>query len=73
MNISQIKPYHQNLHQPRPVHVTEDRDNKWKVDHFVESCLKNRELEYLIHWKGYDDSDHMWEPKSNLGNVKDAI
>ena len=37
------------------------------------SRLKNKKLEYLIHWRSYDDSDHMWEPKSNLGNAKDAI
>ena len=61
-------PYH-----PGPVHMTEDRDNEWEVDHIVDSCLKNKKLEYLVHWRGYDDSDHMQEPKSNLGNMKDAI
>ena len=39
----------------------------------MDSHLKNKKLEYLVHWKGYDDLDRMWEPKSNLGNVKDAI
>ena len=63
----------QTPYQPGPVHVTENRDNEWKVDHIVDSCLKNKRLEYLVHWKGYDDSDHTWEPKSNLGNTKDAI
>ena len=58
-------PYHPGL-----VHVTEDRDNKWEVDHIMDSRLKNKKLEYLIHWKGYDNLDHMWEPKSNLGNAK---
>ena len=63
----------QNPYQPGLVHVTEDRDNKWEVDHIVDSCLKNKKLEYLIHWRGYDDLDHTWEPKSNLGNAKDTI
>ena len=53
--------------------MTQDRDNKWEVDHIVDSHLKNKKLEYLIYWRGYDDSDHMWEPKSNLRNAKDAI
>ena len=39
----------------------------------MDSHLKNKKLKYLIHWKGYDDSDCMWEPKSHLGNVKDTI
>ena len=78
VNISQVKPYvgpmkGQTPYQPRPVHVTEDRDNKWEVDHIMDSHLKNKKLEYLIHWRGYDDSDCMWESKSNLGNVKDTI
>ena len=55
------------------VHMTKDRDNKWKVDYIVDSCLKRKKLEYLVHWKGYDNSDHTWEPKSNLRNAKDAI
>ena len=55
------------------MHVTEDRDNKWKVDHIVDSCLKNKKLEYLIHWKSYDNLDYIWASKSNLGNMKAAL
>ena len=78
VNISWIKPYlgpmeGQILYQPRLVHVTKDRDNEWEVDHIVDSRLKNKKLEYLIHWRGYDDSDCTWEPKSNLRNAKDTI
>ena len=78
VNISQVKPYlgpmeGQTPYRPGPVHMTEDRDNEWEVDHIVDSSLKNKKLEYLVHWRGYDDLDHMWEPKSNLGNAKDAI
>ena len=78
VNISWVKPYlgpmeGQTPYCPRPVHVTEDRDNEWEVDHIVDSRLKNKKLEYLVHWKGYDDSDCTWEPKSNLGIAKDAI
>ena len=47
VNMSQIKPYHgsmegQNPHQPRPVNMTKDWDNKWEVDHIVDSHLKNK-------------------------------
>ena len=78
INVSQVKPYlgpmeGQTPYQPRLVHMTEDRDNEWEVDHIVDSHLKHKKLKYLIHWKGYDDSDCMWGPKSNLGNAKDAI
>ena len=63
----------QNPYQPGPVHITEDRDNEWEVDHIIDSHLKNKKLKYLVHQRGYDDLDCMWEPKSNLRNAKDAI
>ena len=63
----------QTPYRPGPVHMTEDRDNEWEVDHIVDSRLKIKKLKYLVHWRGYDDSDCTWEPKSNLGNAKDAI
>ena len=77
-NISWIKLYHEHMegqtsYQLRLVHMTGDRDNEWEVDYIVDSHLKRRKLKYLIHWRGYDNTDHMWEPKSNLGNAQDAI
>ena len=56
VNISWIKPYlgpmeGQIPYWPRPVHVTEDRDNEWEVDHIVDSHLKNKKLEYLRNAK----------------------
>ena len=63
----------QNLYRPRLVHMTENRDNEWEMDYIMDSQLKNKKLEYLIHWKGYDDSDCTWKPKSNLKNAKDTI
>ena len=78
VNVSWVKLYlgpveGQNPYHPGLVHMTEDRDNEWEVDHIVDSHLKNKKLEYLIHWRGYDNSDCTWEPKTNLRNAKDAI
>ena len=78
VNGSQVKPYRDRLegqvsNRPGPVHVTEDRDNEWEVDRIIDSRYKNKKLEFLIHWKGYDDTDHTWEPKSNLSNAKEAL
>ena len=78
VNISWVKPYRDHLegqpsHRPGPVHVTEDRDNKWEVDQIIDSQYKNKKLEFLVHWKGYDDRDYTWELKGNHGNVKEAL
>ena len=45
VNISWVKPYlgpmeGQTPYQPGLVHMTEDRDNEWEVDHIVDSHLK---------------------------------
>ena len=78
VNVSWVKPYRdclegQPLHRPGPVNVTEDRDNEWEVDRIINSHYKNRKLEFLVYWKGYDDMDRTWEPKTNLGNTKEAL
>ena len=78
VNISWVKPYCDRLegqpsHQLGPVNVTEDKDNEWEVDQTIDSRYKNKKLEFLVHWKGYDNMDRTWEPKANLGNTKEAL
>ena len=78
VNVSRVKPYCDRLegqpsHQPGPINVTADKDNEWEVDQIINSRYKNKKLEFLVHWKGYDNTDHTWEPKSNLRNTKEAL
>ena len=78
VNISCIKPYHDHLPgqpvtAPGPSTVTEDRDEEYEVDYVVDSQYKGKRLEYLVHWRGWSDTDRTWEPLSNLGNATDAV
>ena len=78
VNISHIKPYHDHLpgqpvSAPGPSNVTEDREEEYEVESVVDSRYKGKRLEYLVHWKGWSDTDRTWEPLSNLGNAADAI
>ena len=43
------------------------------MDYIVDSRYKGKHLEYLVHWKGWLDTDHTWEPLGNLGNAADAV
>ena len=70
INISCVKPYHdclpgQPVSAPGPSNVTEDRDKEYEVDYVVDSWYKGKHLEYLVHWRGWSDTDRTWEPVSN--------
>ncbi|KIM53610.1 hypothetical protein SCLCIDRAFT_138621 [Scleroderma citrinum Foug A] len=71
MNVSHVKPYlgplpGQPVSQPGPVQVSEERDEEYEVDYIVASHIYGRQLQYLVHWKGYEEHEHTWEPASNL-------
>ena len=75
MNISQVKPYKerlpgQPLQKPGPVTITEDCDIKYNI---IDSCWKGKQLEYLVHWSGFNEEDHTWEPEGQLDNTHDMI
>ena len=78
VNISHVKSYcdrlpGQPVSAPGPSNVTEDRDEEYEVDYVVDSQYKGKHLKYLIHWRGWSETDQTWEPLSNLGNAADAI
>ena len=43
------------------------------MEYVVDSRYKGKCLEYLVHWRGWSDTDHTWEPVSNLGNAAAAV
>ena len=58
---------------PGPSNVTEDREEEYEVEYIVDSCYKDKHLEYLVHWKGWSETDRTWEPVSHLDNAADAV
>ena len=78
VNISRVKPYlgplpGQPVSRPGPIHVTEDCDEEYEVDAIVDSRIYKGKLQYLVHWKGYDESERTWEPVSNLKNSPEIV
>ena len=62
INISRVKPYReclpgQPVTAPGPSNVTEDREEEYEVERIVDSRYKGKRLEYLVHWKGWSDTD----------------
>ena len=78
VNVLRVKPYlgplpGQPIPRPGPIHVTEDRDEEYEVDSIIDSRIYKGKLQYLVHWKGYDDSERTWEPVSNLKNSPEIV
>ena len=78
VNISHIKPYcdclpGQPVSAPGPSNVMEDREEEYEVESVVDSWYKGKCLEYLVHWRGWSETDRTWEPLSNLGNTADVV
>ena len=78
VNISWVKFYlgplpGQPISHPGLIHVTEDRDEEYEVDAINDSRIYEGKLQYLMHWKGYDESERTWEPVSNLKNSPEIV
>ena len=78
VNISRVQPYfsllpHQPVSHPGPIHVTEDHNKIYEVDIIIDSHIYKGKLQYLVHWKGYNESERTWEPVSNLKNSPEIV
>ena len=74
VNVLHVKPYlgplpSQPVSWPGPVQVSEEYDEEYEVDYIVASRIYRRQLQYLVHWKGYEEHEQTWEPTSNVKNA----
>ena len=74
VNVSHVKPYlgplpSQPVSWPGPIQVSEECDEEYKVDYIVASHIYRHQLQYLVHWKGYEEHECTWEPASNVKNA----
>ncbi|KIM55596.1 hypothetical protein SCLCIDRAFT_99970, partial [Scleroderma citrinum Foug A] len=70
VNVSRVKPYFgplpgQPVSRPGPIQVSEERDEEYEVDYIVASHIYRCQLQYLVHWKGYEEHERTWEPAPN--------
>ena len=74
VNVSCVKPYlgplpSQPVSRPGPIQVLEECDEEYEVDYIVASRIYRCQLQYLVHWKGYEEHEWTWEPASNVKNT----
>ena len=69
---SLLSPYHENeVHGPnftRPPSDLINREEEYEVEHVVNHCYhgQSRQLQYLIKWKGYLESDNTWKSSDQV-------
>ena len=54
---------------PGLIQVSEECDKEYEVDYIVASCIYRCQLQYLVHWKGYEEHERTWEPAPNVKNA----
>jgi ribulose-5-phosphate 4-epimerase/fuculose-1-phosphate aldolase len=76
-HIALLEPYHASTiprricEPPPPIEV--NGEQKYEVENVFDSRISNDQLQYLIHWHGYDVSEHTWEPTNHLMNVMEKV
>ena len=43
-------------------------DDRWEVEEIRDIREKRKKKEYLVHWKGYPDSDDLWVKEKDIDN-----
>jgi hypothetical protein len=49
-----------------PSEHADDEDTLYELEKLVDSRMHQGRLQYLVHWKGYDDSECTWEPYKSV-------
>ncbi len=59
------------LEPPSPIEVNGEQG--YEVNEILDSKLSNRQLQYLVHWQGYDINEDTWEPSKHLLNTMENM
>ena len=65
-----FKEQHEKL-VPPPIIINEEE--KYKIEEVRKHRKQGREVQYLVHWKGYGDEHDQWIAKTELPHAKKAI
>lgn len=63
--------YGQHFTEPPPDLIKGEEE--WEVKAIVKHRTRRGKPEYLVHWKGYPDSERTWQTALDLGNSKEVL
>ena len=74
-HVDRLAPWHDNgLDKPPPPEPVEvDGEEEYEVERVLDSRLFRRQLQYLVKWKGYPDSDNSWIPWFNIEHAPELV
>ncbi|KAJ9520648.1 hypothetical protein QJQ45_007529 [Haematococcus lacustris] len=75
-HVSLLRPYEGNFGRLPPTELGWlDDSPQYEAERIVNHrhVRAGKAKEYLVKWKGYEDSDNTWEPASNLANAPDCV
>ncbi|KIO17550.1 hypothetical protein M407DRAFT_84869, partial [Tulasnella calospora MUT 4182] len=59
--------------QPTPPPVIVDEEEEWEVEAILNSRYYRKKLQYLIKWKGFDDSHNSWQPEADVEHCQELV
>ena len=71
-HISLLEPAPKNAKMQTDIEVEPD-EGEYEVEEILDRRVKGRQEEYLIKWKGYDDSKNTWESRKHLRNCPEKL
>jgi hypothetical protein len=59
-------------HEPPPPIII-NGEQEYEVEGILYSRISHRQLQYLVHWQGYDISERSWELVENLSSAMEKM
>jgi hypothetical protein len=58
---------------PPPIAIDESGETLWAIEKILNSRRRGGKFQYLIRWRGYNETHDSWEPLSNVINAHQSI